>query len=178
MRKLYVEQLAHVWMEDPTETTSTRIDKKIESFVEEGLKHATETLSALWEIANKDCDVKAPTKAPTKTPAKTLSAVSLFLYPSPPRPIIPTLDHQTTQVTSPEHLSSVNTALIKSIRKGVFFDRKYWARHSKAGDALKPVYFSSAIMGDRSQQLNECALEFCHGFAEVLTVVSGEIPQE
>ena len=43
-----VEQLAHVWMDDSTETTYTNIDKKIDSFVK-GLKHAKETLSTLWE---------------------------------------------------------------------------------------------------------------------------------
>ena len=48
-------------------------------------------------------------------------------------------------------------ALIKSIRKGAFFDRKYWARQSKTGDVLKSVYFSSIIMGDKVQQLNSCA---------------------
>ncbi|KAF9650018.1 hypothetical protein BDM02DRAFT_3128015 [Thelephora ganbajun] len=36
-----------------------------------------------------------------------------------------------------------------------FASRKYWARHSKAGDVLKPVYLSSAIMSDKSQQLNK-----------------------
>jgi len=113
VRKLYVEQLAHVRMEDKTETTSNRIDKKIESFVEEGLKHATETLSALWEIANKGGDIKAP----TKPPAKTLPAVSLFLFSPPPRAIILTSHHQTKWVRRHERLSSVNTTLIKSIRR-------------------------------------------------------------
>ena len=57
-------------------------------------------------------------------------------------------------------------ALINSIRKGVFFDRKYWARYSKAGDVLKPVYFSSTIMGDKSQQLNKCASTFDRRLSE------------
>ena len=68
-------------------------------------------------------------------------------------------------------------ALIKSIRKGVFFDRKYWARHSKAGDVLKPVYFSSIIMDDKAQQVNKCGFNFCQRFIKVLRVASGEIPQ-
>jgi hypothetical protein len=70
------------------------------------------------------------------------------------------------QVTSPAHWAPVKTALIKSIRKGVFFDRKYWARHSKAGDVLKPVYFSSTIMDDKAQELDKCASKFSRGFAE------------
>ena len=62
----------------------------------------------------------------------------------------------------------MKTALIKSIRDGVFFDRKYWARHSKVGDVLKPVYFSSTIMGDKSQQLKKRGSKFFHDFVEAL----------
>jgi hypothetical protein len=65
--------------------------------------------------------------------------------------------NQAAQVTSPAHWAAVKVTLIKSIRKGILYDRKYWARHSKAGDILKPVYFSSIIMGDKAQQLNNCA---------------------
>ena len=71
----------------------------------------------------------------------------------------------------------MKVALIKSIRKGVFFDRKYWARHSKAGDVLKPVYLSSTIMADKSQQVSKCASTFSSTFAKALMVSSGEIPQ-
>lgn len=67
---------------------------------------------------------------------------------------------QVQQAASPKHWESVKTALIKSIREGVFFDRKYWAKHSKTGDALKPVYLSSTIMSDKSQQLNKCTSKF------------------
>jgi len=69
----------------------------------------------------------------------------------------------------------MNIALIKSISKGVFFDRKYWARHSRSGDILKPVYFSSIIMGDKVQHLDSCASEFVCGSAEVLRVASGNL---
>ncbi|KAF9646805.1 hypothetical protein BDM02DRAFT_3118097, partial [Thelephora ganbajun] len=128
IRSLYIERLAFIWMEDSTtETTRASVDKKIDSFVEGDLEYATEMLSALWEIANKEGDITAPSKA---APAAT-------------------------QVTSPAHWDSVKIALIKSIREGVFFDRKYWARHSKAGDVLKPVYLSSTIMNDKAQQLNK-----------------------
>ena len=36
--------------------------------------------------------------------------------------------------------------MVKSIREGIFFDRKYWALHSRKGSALKAVYFSSIII--------------------------------
>ena len=47
-------------MEDSTtEMIRARVDKKIDRFVEGGLKHATKIISALWEIANKEEDVIA-----------------------------------------------------------------------------------------------------------------------
>ena len=67
---------------------------------------------------------------------------------------------QATQIKSPAHWDSVKVAFIKSIRTGVFFDRKYWVRHSTSGDALRPVYFSSTIMNDKAEQVNKSALEY------------------
>ena len=61
IRDLYIQQLAYIWIEDSTtETARAGVEKKIDSFVEEGLDHATEMLSALWEIVNKDGDIVAP----------------------------------------------------------------------------------------------------------------------
>ena len=88
-----------------------------------------------------------------------------------------TSHNQVTQVTSPAHWGSVKTALVKSIRQGVLFDRKYWVRHSKSGDTLKPVYFSSTIMSDKVEQLKDRTSEFDCESAEALTLFSGEIPQ-
>ena len=60
-------------MEDSTtETTRASVHNKIDSFVKGDLEHATEILSALWEIAYEDRDIKAP--------ANTLSAVSSFQF--------------------------------------------------------------------------------------------------
>lgn len=41
----------------------TGVEKKIKSFARGNLEHATDMLSALWEIANSDGDVKAPSGA-------------------------------------------------------------------------------------------------------------------
>jgi len=85
--------------------------------------------------------------------------------------------NQVTEVKSPAHWASVKTALIKSIREGVLFDRKYWVKHSKAGDILKPIYFSSIIMSDKVEQLKNCTSESDCESVEALTLSSGEIPQ-
>lgn len=127
IRNKYVEQLALIWVEDSTENTRTSVEKKVCSFVEGDINHAVETLAALWEIASNDEDVTSPAYA---------SLVA-------------------TQVTSPVYWASVKRALIKSIRRGAFFDEKYWARFSKAADALKPVSFSSVIMNDKARQLGK-----------------------
>lgn len=152
---MYVQQLAFAWMEDTTaETTRASVKKRIQSFARGDLDHATEIISALWRIANEDGDVKAPTK--------TASDVRLFpLYLLQFVPVAYALAYnQASSTASPRHWASVNAALIKSIREGVFFDRKYWARHSKTGDVLKPVYFSSIIMDDKAQKLNKCGSGF------------------
>jgi len=54
------------------EVTCASVDEKVESFAEGDLEYATEILSALWEIASKDDDIKAP--------ASTSSVVSQFQF--------------------------------------------------------------------------------------------------
>ena len=168
---LYANQLASVWMEDSTtETTRASFDQKIDSFVKGELEHAKEMLSALWEIVNKDGDITAPSNA---SPA--VSPPYSRLLPNCTGML--TSHDQDAQVTSPAHWATVKLALIRSIGKGVFFDRKYWARHSNAGDVLKPIYFSSIIMGDKVQQLNSCASKSVYVLTGALRVTSGIISE-
>ena len=63
IRDLYTDQLASVWIEDSTEATRARIEENIDSFYEGDLEHATEVLSTLWEIVNKDGDITAPSNS-------------------------------------------------------------------------------------------------------------------
>ena len=60
VRNLYVEQLAHVWVQDLTEDTRTSVEKKIDSFIEGDLEHATGTVSALWGVVKKDEEIMDP----------------------------------------------------------------------------------------------------------------------
>jgi len=170
MRTLYVNKLASIWMNDSTETTRTSFNKRIDRFVKGELKHASEMLSALLEIVSRDEDITAPSGA---SPA--VSSFWCFFLRCCAGMLI-SYD-QTAQVTSPAHWAAIKIALIKSIRTGVFFDRKYLTRNFKSGDVLKPVHFSSIIMGDKTQQLNNCALEIIYGSTEALTVASGNISQ-
>jgi len=171
MRSLYVGQLASVWINDSTtEKTRTNFNKKIDRFVKGELEHASEMLSVLLEIVSRDGDINAPSGArPAVSPFQPCllrcCAGMLTSY------------NQTTQVKRPAHWAVVKVALIKSIRTGVFFDRKYWTRNFKSGDVLKPVHFSSMIMGDKTQQLSDCASKIIYGSTETLTVASGNLSQ-
>lgn len=73
IKSLYINQLASVWMEDSTtEATQASVEKKIDSFVEGDLEHATGMLSALWEVVNNDKNIGAP--------SNTSSVVSLSRF--------------------------------------------------------------------------------------------------
>lgn len=152
-----------------TERTRASVNKKIDSFAEGDLTdNAKETLFALWEVVNRDGDIKAP--------SNILPAVSPFRPPDVIRGCLPSHD-QAPQATNPANWAALMIALIKSIHEGIFFDRKYWARHSESGDVIKPVYFSSIIMGGKARKLNKRASRFGYGVPEALTVPSGKVPQ-
>ena len=66
LRSIYINKLASLWMEDSTtERTRISVEAKIDSFVGGDLEHATEVLSALWEIVNKDGEIKVSSSTPT-----------------------------------------------------------------------------------------------------------------
>lgn len=169
MRGLYVGQLAFTWTENSTaEATRVSIEHKIDGFVKGDLEYAAEVFTELWEILNKDGDIKAPGDPPPPVSPP-------WSFPGEAEVLIS--HDQIVQATSPARWSAVKTSLIKSIREGVLFDRKYCARYYKTGDTLKPVYFSSIIMGDKVQQLNKCASKSVYGLPEVLSAFSGEVPR-
>ena len=152
------------------EAVRARVNKKIDSIAEGGLEHAAGILSVLWKVVNEDGD--------TATPSNTSPAVSPFQFHLPTFSKECLSHNQLLSVTSPTRWAAMKIALIKSVRKGVFFDRKYWTRHSRTGGVMKPVYFSSVIMADRARQMNSRASEFQSGFVEALRIPSGKIPQE
>ena len=78
IRSLYTNQLVSAWMEDSTaEVTRVGVNKKIDDFVEGDLEHATEILSALWDIVSKDSDITVPSNiSPTVSPLPFASSAS------------------------------------------------------------------------------------------------------
>jgi hypothetical protein len=91
VRTPYVEQLAFLWMEDSTtEIIRASVDKKIDKFAKGDLRHATPTLATLWEIANREGDVEAPSTTASAVSSSWFSFLvrhSRISYISrPPRP--------------------------------------------------------------------------------------------
>ena len=124
VRIMQVDYLASVRFGVDDKTTKRlceKIDKKIDAYASGDLEYAGEAMSLLWEVSRKHGNPWTP---------------------SSPRPqsILPA-------ALTPENRKRVRIALIKSIREGVFVDRKYWAQRSRAGQVLQPVYFSSIVAG-------------------------------
>jgi hypothetical protein len=69
----------------------------------------------------------------------------------------------------------MGVALIKSVRRGIFFDRKYWARYSKTGDGFKPVHFSSIIMDKEAPKLGKRVSKLAFEFPRELRVASVKV---
>ena len=138
------------------EATCASVNKKIDFFAGEELEHASEIAFALLKVANRDGHVTSPADA-LSVVGSTKFYLLLDLILSAP---IPQDKAPVEQVTSPAQWASVKAALVRSIHTSVFFDKKYWARRSKSGDVLKPVYFSSIIMNDKTRQLNKRTSRF------------------
>lgn len=67
IRELYVNQLAHTWVMDSTDTIRLNVEKKIDSFAGGNLDHATEVVTTLWKIGNKDGNITAPVNGTSPT---------------------------------------------------------------------------------------------------------------
>ena len=121
-----------------------KIDEKVDSFANGNLNHAVDAITLLWKLSRGD-----------KRPYFASPAAANFFGQSPLTTNPST--HRQGQVTSSlVNWKSVEIALIKSIREGIFFDRKYWARNSKAARALRPLYISSIAAGECLPYINDC----------------------
>ena len=65
IRSLCIDQLASVWVNNSTtEKVRASFRNKVDSFAKGELEHATEMLSTLWGIINRDGEIKAPSNTP------------------------------------------------------------------------------------------------------------------
>ena len=104
-------------------TTWAKVCDVVDAHFKGDLEHVADTLSLLWRTANQVDDTATTSDG---TP-------SVHVFPTP---------------NSPTGWKVLQTALVKSIREGIFFDRECWALHSRKGNAFKAIYFSSVIIGN------------------------------
>lgn len=104
-------------------TTWAKVCDVVDAHFKGDLEHVADTLSLLWRTANQVDDTATTSDG---TP-------SVHVFPTP---------------NSPTGWNVLQTALVKSIREGIFFDRECWALHSRKGNAFKAIYFSSVIIGN------------------------------
>ncbi|KAF9785359.1 hypothetical protein BJ322DRAFT_826989 [Thelephora terrestris] len=109
-----------------------KIDEKIDRYANGDLDHAADVITDLWKLS------KANEGSPPVLPDE-----------------VPPVSPQISPTPSPANWMRVEVALIKSIRKGIFFDRKYWTRHSQTKSALRPIYISSAVLSGISWGFND-----------------------
>ena len=102
----------------------------------------------------------SPTPGPRHRHRNTLPSHSLSPPPGPRRrPGSPPLPRFFSGADFfdlfPANCELVESALIKSIRTGMFFDRRYWARYSKTAKVLQPIHISSTVAGDKLRRIND-----------------------
>ncbi|KAF9778321.1 hypothetical protein BJ322DRAFT_1092680 [Thelephora terrestris] len=119
-----VTQLVSALRNDTAEkATWAKFCEIIDNRYKEDLGCVQGTLSLLWRIINQSTDTSTTTTSNSLPPS--------------------------TSIDSPTKWDALQEAIVKSIREGVFFDRKCWVRCSKSRDVLKALYFSSTIVGDK-----------------------------
>ena len=117
--------------EETTEILYKEIDEKVDAYTNGNLEHAAEVTSLLWKFSRKRTPIPLVSESPVSVSPPTSSR------------------RQPWWPDAFASVSRIKTALIKSIREGVFADRKYWAWYSRSGRGLRPVYLSSIMVSWR-----------------------------
>ena len=138
-----------------------RFNDKIDSYVNGDLDHAVDTMTLLWKLS------KGRGSAPSRRPDEDkVSNASPLTSSSTVTNLGTHLQQEPTPASA--NWECIEIALIKSIREGTFFDKRYWTRQSKTARALRPVYLSTIIVGGYLQRIMTAShmvslvLEFPH----------------
>ena len=130
MVSLHVENLASALLSSNSQDSQERLNEKLRSFSDGEIPHAASAVSALFGFL-------ARYRA-SETPLETGNS-------NPPAKLKCTWAAGGNREV-PSHRKSMNTALIKSIRCGSFFDMEYRVRKRRIGaNKYAPIYLSSAI---------------------------------
>ena len=123
-----------------------RIDEKVDSYANGDLDHAVNAVTLLWKLSKGD--KRSPPLSPVAT--NSVSQPSLTAHPPAHR------QGQHPPYPAKWTRRSIRMAFIKSIREGIFFDRKYWTRNSKTSRALRPLHISSIVASEYLSHIDDC----------------------
>lgn len=124
---MQVNHLLSIWLSGGEESKAIRdrLEEKIDSYGAGKLDHAVDAILCIWEVSNKEepaiPDFSRSLSRSARTSTTSISAVRFTGC-------------------------SIRPSLVKSIKEGHLFDRKYWAKKSRGG-RIEPIYFSSAATG-------------------------------
>jgi len=148
---MHVENLASVLTEVNSGELKDQLNGRLRAFAEGEIDHASDAFSSLWRILTNSGD--------GETNCDICRNIIHFLEgQSNPTPVLP-LGGSQFPATEPTPLE---VALLKSIRQGLFCDRKYSTKRNNTGNWRTPVYMSSIVLGDIEPRLNACKLIFLH----------------
>ena len=147
VRTIFVESFVRAAKINPMKDAWEKLNNKIDCYADGDLDHTVDTMTLLWKHSM--ARGPPPSGGPDEDMVSHISPLTSFFTVTDPETHL-----QPSPVTAKLNWD-VEIALIKSIRKGVFFDKKYWTRQSKTGSALRPVYFSSIVAGRHLQRIND-----------------------
>ena len=177
-----------------------RIDEKIDGYASGDLDHAADAITHMWKLSKvgrpsplgQSSPPSRPSRAPPHRPSPSRPSPRRRSPPSPSTPDSPDEVPRTgfgfislttllnIPPSNPENWMRVEAALIKSIRKGIFIDRRYWTRHSKTTSVLRPVYTSSIVTRGKLLRIDGCGwrslavLDSCADDPVVVKICRGE----
>lgn len=130
--------------EEESKTIREKLEQKIDCYSAGGLDHAVDVISSVWEASNKERSTTGGTEGTSPPSVPPLS------------PLCSWISAITSNVTTFDGCD-MRLQLIKSIREGYLFDRRYWARRSREG-VIEPIYFSEDVIRAELTCLDGCKL--------------------
>lgn len=118
---MHIENLASILTEVDSGEVQDQLDERLQAFSEGEIDHASDAFSSLWMRLTQNGGGETPCETRSRVQSEALSSTV-----SPP----------------------LSIALIKSMRKGSFCDRRYMAKREDTGKWRSPVYISSVVLGD------------------------------
>lgn len=122
---MQVNYLVDVWLSregEESKAVREKLEEKIDDYGAGKLVHAADAMLCIWEMSNQN-DEESATSVLSKSPSTRMTSSA------------------TTEFAG----CSLESALVRSMKEGHLFDRKFWAKRSREG-GIEPIYFSSAAI--------------------------------